>query len=314
MEYLAHFNRAKRELALATKIDEVKEIRDRAEALRVYAKQAGEGLIMQNQCAEMKIRAERRGGELLGEQEKHKGAATPSHDKRALFLPKLKDLGIDHNQSHRWQQIASVPEEKFEEHIVVTKEQGKELTSIGLLNLVKQLRRGKTKEIPLPRGKFNIIYADPPWQYIFSFYSRAIESQYETWTLEDICDLEIPAADDAVLFLWVPVPKKIEGLRVVKAWGFEYKTGMVWVKDKIGMGYYVRGQHELLFIASKGNLPVPLPENRPSSVIDARREKHSRKPKEVYKKIEQMYPDGKYLELFATEERPNWVSWGDQVG
>ena len=126
MKELVHFNRAKKELVLATDIDEVKEIRDKAEALRIYAKQAGESLEMQNQCAEIKIRAERRAGELLGETVGHSGGS-PLHHERDL--PK----GISEIKSHRWQKIANIPEGKFEEHITKVKNKEEELTTAGLL-------------------------------------------------------------------------------------------------------------------------------------------------------------------------------------
>jgi N6-adenosine-specific RNA methylase IME4 len=82
-----------------------------------------------------------------------------------------------------------------------------------------------------------------------------------------------------------------EALQVIAAWGFSYKSNVVWVKDKIGLGYLVRNQHELLLIATRGSMPCPLPANRPSSVIAAPRREHSRKPDEAYELIERMYPD-----------------------
>lgn len=167
---------------------------------------------------------------------------------------------------------------------------------------------------PLPPEKYNIILADPPWRYDFSATeNRQIENQYPTMEVEDICKIKVPAADDAVLFLWATAPKLREALQVVKAWGFEYKTNMVWIKDKIGMGYYARGQHELLLIATKGSPKVPLPESRPPSVITAPRTKHSVKPDVIYSVIESMYPANKYLELFARNERNGWGVWGNQV-
>ena len=105
---LMHFSKARQELALATNIDEVKDIRDKAEALRAYIKQSGEGLEMQNQCAAIKIRAERRAGEMLKEQDKDKGGGDTSTGHRVLPVqapPKLSDLGISKNQSSRWQAI-----------------------------------------------------------------------------------------------------------------------------------------------------------------------------------------------------------------
>lgn len=175
--------------------------------------------------------------------------------------------------------------------------------------------KGRENEQLTTYRKFNVICADPPWRYDFSnTENREIENQYPTMSIEDICALAIPAADDCVLFLWATSPKLPEALRVINAWGFEYKTNMVWVKDKIGMGYYARQQHELILIATKGNLPTPLPEDRPSSIINAQRTIHSTKPQELYDLILKMYPQyGKPLEMFAREKREGWFVWGNEV-
>ncbi len=167
----------------------------------------------------------------------------------------------------------------------------------------------------LPLDKYDVILADPPWKYAFSVSdNRKVENHYPTMSVEELLKLEVPVAEDSVLFLWVTVPKLKEGLKVLEGWGFEYKTGMVWVKDRIGMGYYVRNQHELLLIGTKGNIGVPLPENRSSSVIHAPRTKHSAKPDEIYNKIEKMYPGRKYLELFARKRKEGWNTWGNEAG
>jgi len=146
--------------------------------------------------------------------------------------------------------------------------------------LVAQI--AEQKAAPLDSvGPFPVIYADPPWRYEFAEdRGRQIENHYPTMPLDEIKALKVPAADDAVLFLWVTSPKLPEGLEVLAAWGFQYVTCMVWVKDRIGMGYYARQQHELLLIGKRGNLPVPDPEDRPSSVITAPRGQHSAKPDE----------------------------------
>jgi N6-adenosine-specific RNA methylase IME4 len=165
-------------------------------------------------------------------------------------------------------------------------------------------------------GKYPIIYADPPWRYDFSrSTSREIENQYPTMELNDICNLEVVkiANDDCVLFLWATNPKLQEALLVIDSWGFEYKTNMVWVKDKIGMGYYARSQHELLLIATRGSVPVPAAEFRPSSVIYSDRDQHSKKPDGVYDLIEKMYPEYAKVELFARNKRDGWESWGNQL-
>jgi len=165
-------------------------------------------------------------------------------------------------------------------------------------------------------GRFPVIYADPPWRYDFApTDSRKIENAYPTMDLEDIKALPVDGVchDDAVLFLWATSPKLPEAFAVMEAWGFTYRTCMVWVKDKIGMGYYARQKHELLLIGARGNLPVPEPGNRPPSVIEAPRGEHSKKPDETYGIIEAMYPEYTRLELFARRTREGWASWGNQV-
>ena len=176
-------------------------------------------------------------------------------------------------------------------------------------------KKVKPKILPiLPIDKYDIIYADPPWTYNFTQSpNRSIEKEYPTMDLKDICKLKVPSADNSILFLWCTSPKLIpEGVEVIRSWGFTYKTSMVWVKDKIGMGYYARSRHEFLLIATKGKPGVPEPSVRPDSVIEAPRTKHSKKP-ELYEMIERMYPNRKYLELFARNKRENWKSWGNEV-
>ena len=177
--------------------------------------------------------------------------------------------------------------------------------------------RGKhsARRAELPKGSFNIILADPPWKYQFSeTYSRSIPAHYPDMDLKAICDLKkkLPIAENAILFLWVTSPKLEEAFKVIEAWGFEYKTSFVWVKDKIGMGYYCRNQHEFLLVATKGNFYTPEPKNRFSSIINAKRTSlHSEKPEIVYDTIEKMYPKGKGLELFARKnDRSYWKCWG----
>jgi N6-adenosine-specific RNA methylase IME4 len=199
--------------------------------------------------------------------------------------------------------------DKFEEVHRGDMKLNKAYREIGNKNLEKRER-----EIESPEGLYGIVYADPPWQYEFSATdSRSIEAHYPTMTLEEICNLKVPVKEDAILFLWVTMPKLPEGLKVIDSWGFEYKTGMAWIKDKIGMGYYVRNKHELLLIAKKGSPRVPEPENRPESVFFAPRNNHSEKPDIAYEIIEKMFPNENKIELFARKRRDGWESWGNEV-
>jgi N6-adenosine-specific RNA methylase IME4 len=187
---------------------------------------------------------------------------------------------------------------------------------------VKELRqkiyetKQKIGSPKLPVGKFNLIYADPPWEYDFSISdSRQIENQYPTMSVDKIAELDIQSIcdTDTVLFLWATSPKLAESLFVMDRWGFQYKTCMVWVKDRIGMGYYARQKHELLLIGTMGTPKLPEPENRPDSVIVAPRLEHSKKPDEVYLIIEKMYSNFNKIELFARSKRKDWSVWGNQI-
>ncbi len=174
-------------------------------------------------------------------------------------------------------------------------------------------RAQKAKEPPpLPDGKFDVIYADPPWDYEFGLRGSA-EYHYPLLEIEKIASMEIPSADDCVLFLWATAPKLPEALEVMKSWGFEYKTNAVWVKLSAGNGYYFRGQHELLLLGVKGKPGVPFEADRPPSVIVADRGEHSEKPDAVYEIIEKMYPNKRRLELFARKKREGWTVWGNEI-
>jgi N6-adenosine-specific RNA methylase IME4 len=165
---------------------------------------------------------------------------------------------------------------------------------------------------------YPIILSDPPWRFEHPPMggSRIVENHYPTMTLEEICELPVPqlATDDAVLFLWATSSKLAECMTVIEAWGFSYRTCLVWVKDKIGMGYYCRQQHELLLIATRGQPPTPPESARPASILSAPRREHSRKPDEAYALIERMYPELARIELFARGTRPGWAAWGNQAG
>lgn len=162
-------------------------------------------------------------------------------------------------------------------------------------------------------GIYSVIYADPPWSYDHPISdSRRIENQYPTMSIDEICALDVPSisADDAILFLWVTTPMLEKGFRVLNAWGFEYRTSMVWVKPSIGMGQWVRQRHELLLIGVKGNIPTPRDGDKPDSVIEAPRLEHSKKPEIVYEIIEKMYPELPKVELFSRNKRNGWETWG----
>lgn len=189
--------------------------------------------------------------------------------------------------------------------------------------IARQAALDRTAEIELDAqalGKFVVLYADPPWRYEnppMGGSNRSIENHYPTMDIEEICALSVGdiAHDNSVMFMWATSPKLAECFEVLRAWGFNYRTDMVWVKDRIGMGYHVREQHESLLIAKRGELAPPPVEARPSSVVTAERLEHSAKPPVFYDLIDRMYPGVRKIELFgrAPEERELWSTWGNQA-
>jgi N6-adenosine-specific RNA methylase IME4 len=166
---------------------------------------------------------------------------------------------------------------------------------------------------PLPEGPFELIYADPPWQLGNPDGINAPEQHYPTMALSEIKELEPPACDNAVLCLWAVNCLLPEALELINAWGFTYKTNLVWVKPSIGLGVWTRNRHELLLFATRGQIEVPEPEQRPDSVIEADRGRHSQKPAAAYELIEAAYPHLSKLELFARgTPRAGWQTWGNE--
>lgn len=167
---------------------------------------------------------------------------------------------------------------------------------------------------PLPDGTFGLTYGDPPWQLGNPDSDYSPEQYYPTMPLDQICALPVPAADNALLYLWAVSSHLPDALAVIEAWGFEYVGNEVWVKDSIGMGNWTRPRHELLLIGRKGNASPAEPTRRLDSVIEAPRRAHSQKPDLVYQRLEHLYPHLSKLELFARgTPRPGWTAWGNQL-
>jgi N6-adenosine-specific RNA methylase IME4 len=190
-----------------------------------------------------------------------------------------------------------------------------EARRVGRTQKLVEISKGNTELSTAQRCP--IICADPPWRYEHPPMAgnRVVENHYPTMTLEDICTLKVSelATPDAILFLWTTSPLLEQSFVVIRSWGFEYRTSAVWIKPSIGMGYFVRQQHELLLIARRGNPPMPAPDARPPSVIEAPRGEHSEKPIEAYELIERMYPELPKIELFARNARAGWAAWGNQA-
>lgn len=170
-------------------------------------------------------------------------------------------------------------------------------------------------------NKYSIIYADPPWRYQDRKCNGNCQDHYNTMNINDICNLPIRniTDKDCVLFLWCTYPMLQEGLKVIEAWGFKYKTiGFQWVKQNksgngffFGLGRWTRGNTECCLIAVKGK-PKRV-NNSVSQLVVSPIEQHSKKPDEVRERVTKLCGDLPRIELFARQYADGWDCWGNEV-
>lgn len=189
---------------------------------------------------------------------------------------------------------------------------------------MRQMKRDQvsTKVTELPKDKFGVIYADPPWSYndkqggtISESYGAA-EKHYPSMSLTELKALDIPALahDDCVLWLWATCPLLPEALELAKAWGFKYKAQFVW--DKVGhnMGHYNSVRHELLLVCTKGSMTPENVKLFDSVQVVEKTRKHSEKPEEFRDIINTLYPSANKIELFRRGDTPEgWNAWGNET-
>jgi N6-adenosine-specific RNA methylase IME4 len=174
-------------------------------------------------------------------------------------------------------------------------------------------------------GPFGTILADPPWRFnnrtgrVAPEYRRL--HRYQSLPFDEIVQLPVSelTSEEGHLYLWVPNALLREGLEVMKHWGFEYKTNLVWHKvrkdgepDGRGVGFYFRNVTEIVLFGVRGAIRTSDAGRRQVNIIRTQKREHSRKPDELYEIIEQCSP-GPYLELFARHSRAGWVQWGDEL-
>jgi N6-adenosine-specific RNA methylase IME4 len=174
-------------------------------------------------------------------------------------------------------------------------------------------------------GRYGAILIDPPWRFANRTGKVGPEHKrlhrYETMSFEEIAALPVGevAAPQSHLYLWSPNALLAEALAIMKAWGFTYKTNIVWYKvrkdggpDGRGVGFYFRNVTELLLFGIKGRIRTLAPGRRQVNVLISRKEEHSKKPNTVYDLIQRCSP-GPYLELFARQRTKGWTQWGNEL-
>lgn len=318
---LVYVNKAKTAIMQAQSIDELKDIRDKAEAVRQYHKVAGASLQTVNGAAEIKLRAERRIGGLLKEMPPARPGPKIDRSHDVTELSSLDDLGITKNESSRCQRLDDIPREKFEEHLETTKADG-ELTTAGTLRFGRKCKRDEEKEqpdsdVPMPGGVYPTIVIDPPWpmqKVDREVRPNQAEFGYKTQTLDQIGDIDIPSAEDANIFVWTTQKFLPATFGILSQWDFRYIFTMVWHKAG-GFQPHNLPQYNcefVLFGRCGSGIPFTTTKAFPTC-FDGKRREHSQKPNEFYELVSRVSP-GPRIDMYSREKRDGFDQWGDETG
>lgn len=314
---LVVLSQGERMLAEARSLDDLKQVRDLALAAAHYARAQKLGRDAVTHAVEIAAVAARRMAELDPARQGERTDLSAAADKS----------GIPKQRRSENRDLLALSEEALREVV-------RAMSDPSLTGVRKEAReveigerhaadRAALRSRRLPSGKYSILLADPPWRYEFAETdSRGIENHYLTLDVAEIADYRDAAgrsvadlvADDAVLYLWATNPKLPEALEVLAAWGFRYVTNVVWIKDRIGMGYWARARHELVLIGVRGQFSPPPPAQRPDSVFMAPRGAHSVKPPAIHELVEAAWPAAPKVELFARRPRAGWAVFGNDAG
>jgi N6-adenosine-specific RNA methylase IME4 len=313
------------ELSKASTYIEIRKIIDQATALKLLARDID---VVKDAAEDVILAASARIGEEIAKVPKGRGPGGVKGSKTAITSQgksSRKDVMPSGTQRARFQKLAAAKPE-LKAVVQRLREQGKDATPTAV---VRELTQGDKKErrstreaelgarqLGLPDKKYGVVYADPEWR--FEVWSRetgmdrAADNHYPTSATDIIASRDVISitAEDCVLFLWATVPMLLQALEVMRAWGFSYKSQMVWVKDRWGTGYWFRNKHEILLVGTRGDIPAPAPGTQSSSVIEASVGAHSEKPDIVYEIIEHYFPNLPKIELNARRCRLGWDAWG----
>lgn len=344
---LTKYDAACAALAEARSIDEVKDIHDRAEAMRAYARMAND-VRLETDAAEIRIRSERRLGILLAQQKIDIGlnqGGRPPADKTGdnvlpVSPPTLAEIGIDKRLSAKSQRLAELDEGYFEGlvgmlrarilahrgkvSLDILRDEGK--AAARAAHQARTSAGGTAADLATLRDtgfRAGTILADPPWHFMTRSAKgegRSASQHYTTNGIDEIKALPVAelAAENSILLMWMVDWCPAAALEVMAAWGFEHKTtAFTWAKQNksgeeffMGQGYWTRANPESCWLGTRGS-PMRLNADVRQLVVAPIME-HSRKPDIFYDLIERLV-GGPYLELYARRPRPGWISWGNEI-
>jgi N6-adenosine-specific RNA methylase IME4 len=307
---LAKLDAIKTLLSTAESVEDVKDIRDTAEALRLYAKQAGYGLDVQNRVAELKLRAE---SQLLSELVR---PGNPQLSQDAKIGRRLSDLGVEKDQSSRWHLEATVPEDEFERFLIDLRDRGKEITSVELLRLAGRLRAPDEISVQPPKGKYRCLVVDPPWpiekiqREERPLQTRALD--YPSWTIDRIKAFDISKwafEDGCHVYLWRPHRYYDAASEIFKAWQVNYECELTWHKNVGLTPFSWMHDTEHVLFGRIGTLELLKKGER--LLFEGKVREHSRKPAEFYELVRRVSPEPR-LDMFSREPHEGFEQWGNE--
>jgi N6-adenosine-specific RNA methylase IME4 len=320
-------------LAEVESIEDALDIRDKAAALVHYLARRDKAGLSVARAEAIKLRAERRAGELLPEKATPAQAASKGGKAKAAGL-RVKPAGtgaVTKVEAHRLRQLAAIPAPEFEGALAGGRKRGEATRKVRQLAKAEG-KRARIEEVvsqveapapgvyagPLegvPGGQWLTIAADPPWAYQDAGCDGAAQAEYDTMTTAQIAALDVGRlahAEGCHLWMWTtwPMIREKAPHMVLAAWGFTWRSELVWDKQRFGVGRWLRKQTEVLILATRGRLPIATQDI--PDMLSVARGRHSEKPSEAMEIIERASP-GPRVELFAREARAGWSAWGNEV-
>jgi N6-adenosine-specific RNA methylase IME4 len=299
-------------------IRELKEIKNKIEALRVYFRENDEG---QRRLATGSLWAQRRMGEILKEMPK----ATGGDAQRARFQRATEstpetyaEMGLDKTAAHRYQKLAELPEDKFKEYV---EDKTKDINTSGALKIANRLSRDTLKKqiIKPPEGKYSTIVIDPPWEMEKierEVAPNQVGFDYPTMTIDEIKDFETVkniSNDDCHLFLWTTQKYLPVSFDVLKAWGFKYVFTMTWHKDGGFQPFNLPQYNSEFVVYGRVGTPEFTSLKQFFTCFNGKRRGHSRKPKEFYDILRRVTPEPR-IDIFNREKIEGFKGWGNEEG